>query len=105
MKPIKPGTLLRLYEQGHFTPREFLSHLVGAATSYPPEELVLLIPAAEMRTIRELAASPPSTFEDTPRMFAIGSWDGPHDSAAEEWHQRQKWHEGIWRWHRFFSNT
>jgi hypothetical protein len=104
MKPVEPAKLMRLYEQCYITPMELRTRLVQAAASYPPETFVSLVPAEELRAIRALAESPPASPEGSPRIFAMGSWVGPHDHEAEEREERRLWYDGIWRWHRFFHH-
>jgi hypothetical protein len=75
---------------------ELDGRLVQAAATAAPEELAPLLSAEQLGTLRGLAASPPRSLEDAPRIFAMGMTDG---TAQEE---RQLWYDGIWRWHRFF---
>ena len=104
-RPIEPARLLRLYEQGHFTPMELRMRLIQAAADYPPEGFASLLPAEELQAIRELAASPPNCLEESPRIFAIATVVGPWDQEAEECHERQLWYDGVWSWHRYFQTN
>jgi hypothetical protein len=103
MKPIEPATLISLFELGHISPMDLRIRLIQAAAMYPPERFSLLVPDEEVQAIRELAMCPPVSLEDTPRIFAIGTWVGLHDHEAEERQERRLWFEGIWRWHSFFQ--
>jgi hypothetical protein len=106
MKPLEPSKLMRLAESGFFTPSEFRIHVIQAAASYSPAELAALLPPAEIKSIRDLAASPPATPDETPRIIVMGMWErdsDPETHQQEERTARLAWYEGIWRWHEFFQ--
>jgi hypothetical protein len=105
MMPIEPTKLLRLYDQGHFTPMELQCRLVQSAARYSPETFASLMPAKVLEAIRELAESPPESWEGCPRIFAISTCVSQYDSEAEERQERQLWYDGIWCWHSFFNRS
>jgi len=73
--------------------------LVQAAATARPEELAPLLSAEQLGTLRTLAASPPRSVEDTPRILAMGT------TAGAEQEERQFWYDGIRRWHQFFRDS
>lgn len=102
MRASDPAALLRQYEGGRITDGELLARLVQAAADRPPSEIAPVLPAPLLARVRQSAASPPTSPEDSPRSFGTGSWVGPHDHEAEDRRQRRLWYHGAWRWHHFF---
>src|SRR4051812_36735627 len=104
MKHPDPERLVRYYEEGRITRVELVIRLVQAAASLPPERIAAVLPAEELRELREKTADPPQSPEDSPRIFRIVMWAGPHhDDEAEQRENQRLWFEGAREWHRFFN--
>jgi hypothetical protein len=99
----RTARLVGLYEEGCITEPELAHELVRAAV--PPEEIAADLPPLVVARLRDWSASPPASFESTPRTFAIGSVVGPRPHAEEE-RANDRWltYEGLWRWHRYFRD-
>jgi hypothetical protein len=102
MRASDPAALLRQYEEGRITDGELLSHLLKAAAERAPSEIASALPAPLLARVRQAAANPPASPEDSPRSFFMASWVGSYDHEAEERREQRLWYDGAWRWHQFF---
>ena len=101
-RPI--DVLLREYETGRITQSELEYRLVQAAAAAAPENLAPLLSAEQIGTLRTLAASPPRSLQDAPRIISMGMVIRAKDAVARaEQEERQLWYDGVWRWHHFFT--
>jgi hypothetical protein len=103
MQPPVPAKLLRLYDKGHITLMELHTGLVQGAASHPPKEIALLLTAELLQAIRDIAASPPTSPQGSPRIFHMGSWVGPFNLEAQVREEHQLWYDGVWQWHRYIE--
>jgi hypothetical protein len=97
--------LVREYERGNLTENETVQDLIECAATEELGGIVSHIPAPLLEQIREFALTPPTTLEGCPRRFCISTRIGPVDFEKEQREWRQKWLDGVWRWHQYFVNV
>jgi hypothetical protein len=103
--PVSAIHLVREYERGNLTEHETVHDLIECAAIEGVAGIVPLIPSNFLEQIRELALTPPKTFEDCGLRVCISTRIGPVDFEKEQREWRQKWFDGIWRWHQYFVNV
>jgi hypothetical protein len=98
MKQLPLAILLQGWKRGRIAKGELEWRLVQAAASAAPEELAPFLSTEQLGALRTLAASPPRSLHDTPRIFVMGGM-----ATDQEREERQLWYDGIRRWHQFFD--
>jgi hypothetical protein len=104
MQPPEPAKLLRQYDQGHITPMELHTGLVEAAAGHRVEDIAPLLAAEHLQELRDLVASPPTSPENSPRTYHMGSWIGPFDYAGYQRERQRLWYDGALKWHAYFES-
>jgi hypothetical protein len=101
---LEPAKLLRLYDDGNLTETELQTHLILAATRYPPESIAPLLSAEHLGGLRARSASPPASADEGMWLLG-GNWEASFDWEAYCREQRRLWYDGVWRWHRYFQGS
>jgi hypothetical protein len=102
--PVSALQLVREYERGNLTEHETVHDLIECGAKEGVARIVPLIPSSFLEQIRELALTPPGTPEGCGLRVCISARMGPVDVEKEQREWRQRWFDGIWRWHQYFVN-
>ncbi|MBN9119795.1 MAG: hypothetical protein J0I06_11660 [Planctomycetes bacterium] len=105
MASVPPEKLVATYNRGMITGHELVLRLIEAATQYPPEEILPLVPEELVAELKQRGTNPPDRPEAV-RTVQAGCYAGPHDPQAWERKEREDraaYYEGVWRWHEFWA--